>query len=464
MKKLLFASSEIFPYAKSGGLADVSDALPQALKSFIDVSRVMPLYSFINKDSLQHFESFEIILAKINYSVDVWLHVEHGISNYFIQAPFLSDTQNMYSDEKGDYPNNDIRFAIFCRAIVELAQTLHVDILHLNDWHTALAALFVKEQELSLKTVFTIHNLAYQGLFAQDTLSKVGIDERYFTLEGLEFYSKVNFLKAGVLYSDRVTTVSPSYAKEILMPIHGCGLDGFLAHNREKISGILNGINYELFNPKRDKYLTYDFDEKSLTNKAKNKSSFLKEFALQGKKKPLFIMITRLVEQKGVDLLIDSLGSVLNQDINLFIMGDGSGNFVQALEKESQEHKNFVFVNRYDEALAHMAYAAADFLLMPSKFEPCGLNQMIAMHYGTIPIVHSVGGLKDSVKESKKLTCGNGVIFKTFTTKAFVLALKRAMNLYADKTRLKSLIEKNMSCDFSFYESAKRYFALYKSL
>lgn len=465
MKKLLFASSEIFPYAKSGGLADVADALPNALKTFVAITRVMPLYGFLDRSTVELFRSFEIELAGINYKIEIYSNVVNNITNYFVKAPLLSDTQYMYGDEEGDFSNNDIRFGIFCMAIVELAQQLHVDILHLNDWHTALAALFIKMKKLDIKTVFTIHNLAYQGVFEKESLYKLGIDESYFTLDGLEFYSKVNFLKAGVQYSDKVTTVSPSYAKEILTPEYGCGLDGFLAYNKEKISGILNGINYEIFNPKTDKNILYAFDENSLVNKAKNRSAFLKKIALKGNKKPLVIMVTRLVEQKGVDLLIESLDSLLIENFNLVIMGDGGGEFVKELDQYTKEYKNFCFINGYNHLLSHEAYAAADFLLMPSRFEPCGLNQMIAMHYGTVPIVHSVGGLKDSVKESKtKFPCGSGVVFKKFTKKALVKAVKRALLLKEEQQKFKKMIDTNMRCDFSFVSSAKKYFKLYKQI
>lgn len=461
--KVMFASSEIFPYAKSGGLADAADALPQVLSSDVDISSVMPLYGFMNKKKLDYSDTFKLTFGGTDYKIDLYTKENNGIKTYFIEAPFLSDTQNLYGDQDGDYPNNDLRFGIFCMAIVELSTRLKVDILHLNDWHTALAALFIKERHSEIKTVFTIHNLAYQGLFEKSSVERLGIDKKYFTIDGLEFYSKMNFLKAAIAYSDSITTVSPTYAKEILTKEFGCGLDGFLACHKDKLTGILNGINTVIFNPKKDKNIPVSFDKNSLENKYENKVQFIKKSTLKDPRKPLFVMVSRLVEQKGVDLLIDSLDSILEKKLNLFVVGEGSVEYVKKLKEFSKRYDNFEFFDGYDESLSHQTYAAADFLLMPSRFEPCGLNQMIAMRYGTIPIVHAVGGLKDSVHEEAAL-CGGGIIYEKQSKQEFLSAIDRALKLKKEGKKIRTLIESNMDCDFSFKHSALEYIEVYKKI
>ncbi len=461
--QVLFVSSEIFPYAKSGGLADVADALPAVLQEYITIFRVMPMYGFMDKDSFTYERSYKISFCGIDYKINLYTKEKEGIRTYFIQAPLLSSTENLYCDKEGDYPNNDLRFGIFCRAVVELSIALKVDILHLNDWHSALCALFVKERKLKIKTLFTIHNLAYQGVFGKSSLQRLGIDSKYFTIDGLEFYDKVNFLKAGIAYSDHVTTVSPTYAKEILTKEFGCGLEGFLSYHKNKLSGILNGINDTIFDPAEDELLCCKFDKERVEEKYKNKVDFIKKSTLKDPRRPLFVMVARLVEQKGIDLFLSSLKMLMSKKINLFLLGEGSEEFSKKLRQFSNEYDNFEFFEVYDESLSHRIYAAADFLLMPSKFEPCGLNQMIAMRYGTIPVVHAVGGLKDSVHEDGT-SCGGGIVFKKYTKKEFLFAVERALDLKKESKKLQEIIERNMQCDFSFKPSALEYLKLYESL
>ena len=456
---ILFASSEIFPHAKSGGLADVADSLPKSLAEFENISKVMPLYGFMKSDDLKHEFTDNINLGGVSYRVDFYKKINKNIETYFVKAPLLSNTKNLYGYKDEDYANNDLRFGIFCKSIVVLAQKLRVDILHLNDWHTALGALFVKDEKLKIKTVFTIHNLAYQGIFDKNSLKRLSINQEYFNMDGLEFYGKISFLKAGIAYSDAITTVSPTYAKEILTKEFGCGLEGFLRHHKNKLSGILNGIDVDLFNPKNDETLYLKYDENSVENKKENKRAFLKNSTLKDLRVPLFVMITRLVEQKGIDLVIKSLKEFLAKRVNFFILGEGSLEISKKLEKFSKEYKNFEFIDTYDEILSHKTYAAADFLLMPSKFEPCGLNQMIAMKYGTIPIVHDVGGLKDSVEDGV-----NGFKFKKETKKEFLLTVEMALKLKKNSKKFNSMRVLNMQKDLSFRASALKYIEVYKKI
>ena len=459
---VLFASSEIYPYAKSGGLADVADALPEALKKSINISRVMPLYSFMDVKKFKLYTSYSVKIATIVYDIEVFSLKKNEITSYFIKAPHLSTTEMMYGSKESDYENNDLRFALFSMAIVKLAQELDIKVLHLNDWHTALAALYVKEFALNIRVIFTIHNLAYQGLFDEHTLCKIGLNKKYFHLDALEFYNKVNFLKAGIAYSDVVTTVSPTYAKEILTREFGCGLDGFLNYHKEKLYGILNGINVTRFNASKDKMIVHNYDRNSLEKKHDNKIDFIQHSTLKDPRKPLFVMVARLVQQKGISLILDSFEELVSQNINLFILGEGDKTISQKFTMLALQHSNFEYFDGYDEALSHKTYAAADFVLIPSIFEPCGLTQLIAMEYGAIPIVHAVGGLKDSVYEDGTL-CGEGIVYENQSREEFLFAIQRALKLKKNGKKLKKKRVHNMGCDFSFTPSALEYLKLYKS-
>ncbi|MDH4944912.1 glycogen synthase [Sulfurimonas sp. C5] len=461
--KVLFAASELLPYVKTGGLADVADALPRALKKYMDISVVIPLYGFLEIESLQEFDRFELELGGILYSIEIYFTLQEGLSVYFIKAPLLSTTKHLYGYNDIDYANNDLRFGIFSAAIVELSLKLKIDLLHLNDWHTALAALFIDQRSLNIKTVFTIHNLAYQGIFSKESCERLGIDPSYFNMDALEFYGQLNSMKGGIAYSDAVTTVSPSYAQEILTDEFGCGLEGFLSYHDDKLSGILNGINTKVFDPANDPYLQECYNSTTLENKHENKVAFLKTSKLKDPRKTLFVVISRLVEQKGMELLIKVLPDMLEKKINVFVLGEGEELYTSKLNTLASKYSNFDFQNSYDEVLSHKVYAAADFFVMPSLFEPCGLAQMIAMRYGTIPIVHAIGGLKDSVHEEKN-RCGRGIVFEKYTKKEFSKAIERALKLKRDSEAFKEAVVFNMECDFSFETGAKSYMKLYESL
>lgn len=459
--KVLFAASEIYPYAKTGGLADVANALPLALKEYVNIARIMPLYGFMQADSFAYYDSFTITLGTEDYSVSILQDESEGIVTYFVQAPFLSQKDSLYGEAYGEYADNALRFAIFSMAIVQFCLRQSITLIHLNDWHTALVALFIKDFALPVKTLFTIHNLAYQGIFKRSSLSHLGIKESYFTLDGIEFYGKINFLKAGIAYSDTITTVSTQYAKEILLQTYGCGLEGFLQVHQKRLFGIMNGIDTHFFNPLTDNALAYNYDIKNITKKEKNKQFLVQKFQIKNLEAPLFIMISRLVEQKGITLLRAILEEFLCEEVTLLIVGEGERPICQELLQLAQTHDNLHLFCGYDETLSHQAYAGADFLLMPSVFEPCGLNQMIAMRYGVIPIVHAVGGLKESVHENEPL-CGRGICYEEQTIEAFLAAIKRALilqNKVQEEIRLF-----NMQCDFSFNKSALAYLKLYECL
>ncbi len=460
---LLFASAEIHPFAKSGGLADVAHALPRALaKEGITINRVMPRYSFVSLNNLQPCEpALHVTLGGVTYPIALYCLDNDNVTTYFIDAPLLSTTQHAYGDETGDYTINDMRFGIFCEAVIQLAEHLGSDVIHCNDWHTGLIPFLVKTRHLPIKTLFTIHNLAYQGLFEQSSLKRLGIDECYFHLEALEFYGHLSFMKAGIAYCDALTTVSPTYAKEIVTPEFGCGLEGFLRSHQQKLSGILNGIDTAFFDPAQDQTLAAPFDAQSLKNKLKNKKFILKTSDMAESSLPLFIMISRPVQQKGFELLIESIHALLKRPLNLIVLSGCDNEYCTELKAVAKHHPNFFLHIGYDESLSHRLYAAADFLLMPSLFEPCGLNQMIAMRYGAIPIVHSVGGLKDTVHEDSNV-CGRGIIFSKSSKRALLMACDRALKLSSKERH--EYMRFNMACDLSFQQSALQYINQYQTI
>jgi starch synthase len=468
--RLLFAASEVYPFAKSGGLADVAHSLPRALGGACDVTVVMPLYRLVDRETFgiePLKEGFDVTMGGTDYPVSLYGCRYEGVEYRFVYAPLLCEREYLYGPPERGYEDNALRFGLFSHAIVELAKRGAYDIAHLNDWQCGLAALLIREAgELQTKTLYTIHNLAYQGLFGIDTLRTLGIPLKHFTMEGVEFYGKVSFMKAGIGYADRVTTVSPTYAGEILTPEFGCGLEGYLRYHREKLSGIANGIDTEHFAPRADAALVQPYGEPS--GKAANKRAFLERVGLAGEQKPLFIFIGRFTWQKGLDLLIDALPKMAVSACNIAILGEGEAVYRDRLRAIAESRSNVSLEFGYDEGLSHRMYAAADFLLMPSLFEPCGLNQMIAMHYGAVPLVHRVGGLADTVASAAdfdpEAPDGYGIRFDGPTEDALLEAFDRALELYGDGERFEAVAAHNMGCDFSWRERAGAYTALYEAL
>ena len=341
-----------------------------------------------------------------------------------------------------------------------------IDVLHLNDWHTALAALWAKEILPELHVVFTIHNLAFQGLFPRESVERLGLREHYFTPDGIEFWGEMSCMKAGIAYSDVVTTVSPTYAKEILLPEFGCGLEGYIGVHSAKLHGILNGIDTVLFDPLIDPALPKNYGSGKLENKKSNKILFCEEDGLRDAEKPLIVFIGRFTEQKGLDIIIEALPKLLIMKCNIAILGEGDETMAEALKRASKNDDNFSILFGYDESLSHRMYAAADFLLMPSRFEPCGLNQLISLRYGTIPIVNDVGGLHDTVRDiddTDNPICGQGIVLRTLSSNAIVKSVKRSLQLFASTKRCSKISKTNMHCNVSFEESAKSYLKLYRN-
>ncbi|HEX5329444.1 glycogen/starch synthase [Sulfuricurvum sp.] len=466
-KSLLFASSEVYPFVKTGGLADVSHSLPRALRESYDVTVVLPLYRLIDRKrfNIARLESFEITMGENVYPVELHGTTLDGMEYRFVYAPLLCDREFLYGSAECGYEDNAERFALYSYVLREMVRREPYALLHLNDWQCALAALFIKEDTaIKAKTLYTIHNLAYQGVFESSILPRIGIDERYFTMEALEFYNQVNYMKAGIAYADVITTVSPTYAKEILTPEFGCGLEGFLQFHKRKLHGILNGIDTDHFSPATDAALIECYT--SAKGKKASKSDLLKQLGLKGVTKPLFVFIGRLAHQKGIDLLIETLPKMAELECTIAVLGEGGGAYGDALNAIAERYANVSVTSGYDEALSHRMYAAADFLVMPSLFEPCGLNQMIAFAYGAIPIVNRVGGLADTVKKlesfEEESASGFGILLTSATSRALLSAVKKGCELYGDKKRFEMIVNHNMRCDYSWSKSAQEYLKLYQ--
>ena len=471
--KILFVSSEIYPYAKSGGLADVAHSLPQSLGKKIKVYSIMPLYKFIDRDKYDIESSeveFEYWLAGVCYRFEVFVRKSNKY-DLFLYNDILCERDELYGDSFGAYSDNALRFGLFSYGVLEamIRMNLEVETIHLNDWQSSLIALLAKERyKLEQKIVLTIHNLAYQGIFGKSIMDILEIDwERCFKPERLEYFDGVNFLKSGIFYSDRVTTVSPSYAKEIQTPLFGNDLNEILRENSKKLKGILNGISYKSFNPKTDDAIYKKFDIKNFDDKSRNKKRLLKELGMEVdvKERPLFIFIGRFTQQKGIELLIELLHLFKDFEANMVILGSGEEYYNRIFRVLQDKYKNIHIGIGYNEALSRKMYAGADFLMMPSRFEPCGLNQMIAMKYGAVPIVAKTGGLKDTVFDftdiEDKFDKGIGVTYEEQNLYWFMHAIAKALSLYGNRKKFAKICKHNMGVDNSWKHSSNEYLKIY---
>jgi starch synthase len=380
-----------------------------------------------------------------------------------------------YSDQHGqEWDDNALRFAIFCLAAVDIALNKlgiewQPDIVHCNDWQSGLIPALLSLHKKRPATVFTIHNLAYQGVFKQSTFSDLDLPEELWHLDGLEYYNQLSFIKGGLAYADKITAVSPNYAREILEPEYAYGLDGLLSHRKEQLSGILNGIDEKHWNPGTDNYLVQKYNRRTLNKKSLNKTALQQELSLPVDETiPMIGMVSRLVEQKGLEIILQSLESILKLPLQLVILGTGEPHYELKLCKiEKRYPENFKIVVGYDEALAHRIEAASDMYLMPSTFEPCGLNQLYSLRYGTLPVVTPVGGLADTVINANDINIAdktaNGFVLKNKSSRELQTCIKKALSLYKKPDTWRQLQLTAMSSDFSWETSAKRYVDLYQA-
>ncbi|HLE40104.1 MAG TPA: glycogen synthase GlgA [Nitrospirota bacterium] len=474
--RILFAASEAAPFAKTGGLADVAGSLPPALASLgHDVRVVMPRYQCVDPDrfKLKHIATFYVPLGSWKERGDILQGKMGGnVTVYFINKDIYYNRPHLYRTPHADYPDNAERFTFFSRSIFELCRAVGFspDIIHAHDWQTGLVPFYLKKvyRDNALfrntKTVFTVHNLGYQGLFWHWDLRLIGAGWDVFTPEGMEFWGKISFLKAGLVYSDLITTVSETYGKEIQTPKYGSGLNGVLAKRSVDLSGIMNGIDYGVWNPARDEFIAQRYSASRPAGKSACKEALRKRVGLPPSNAPLIGMVARLTEQKGLDILMEALPKIISLGAQIIIQGTGEERYHRSLTEAAGRYPNQMRVLlRFEEALARSIYAGSDLFLMPSRYEPCGLGQMIALRYGSVPLVRKTGGLADTVESyNSKTGQGTGFVFNEYSPLALIAALRRALAVYRNREKWTSLMRAGMKQDFSWARSAKEYVKLYR--
>lgn len=474
--KICYVTSECVPFVKTGGLADVSGSLPHALaKLGFDIRVFLPLYDLIDKEKYElkreELLELEINLPGINNRFDVYSCKFNGIEYYFIDCPNYFGRGAVYSTDEDE----NERFIFFQHAVIRFLQMLKwsPDVFHCNDWQSALIPALLKlvyswdNLFAKSKSLLSIHNIGYQGMFDPDSVLKAGFGESTFVLGGpFEFNGFVNFLKAGIFYADFVSTVSPTYSKEIQTPEFGSGLEGVLKARGDKVFGILNGIDSDDWNPSSDRLINRNYTYKTIGEKEYNKRYLLSKAGIEYNPGiPLFGIVSRLAWQKGLELVVELTEKRADGKFHMIILGNGEKKYEDFFKTASIKHKGIIksFIE-YDNKMAHLITAGADFFLMPSRYEPCGLNQMYSLNYGTVPIVRKVGGLSDTVVDITENENGNGFSFKEFNYIDFENCFDSAIKLYADKERLLKAILNGMTRDFSWEKSAKEYAGLYKQL
>ena len=476
--KIAMIASEVSPLAKSGGLADVIGTLSVALERLgHEPCVLMPAYRPVLQSTFPVRETGITLSVPVAgqqiQSTILETTIGKGVSVYLTRADQYFDREFLYGAPTGDYPDNAERFVFFSRAALELLRLKPVEIVHCHDWQAALATVFLKTQPVhyaetaGAKTVFTIHNLGFQGIFAPAAWSLLNLDASYFTPPFLEFYGNVSFLKGALLLADKITTVSPSYAQEILGAEQGFGLEGVLQQRAADLVGILNGVDYYHWNPWTDPFLTHHYGEHSLNVKRDCKKALQRVVGLPDKiDTPLLAMISRLTFQKGFELVEDVFDQLMERDVQVVLLGTGESRFEQFFRNAAERYPERVAVEiSFNEALAHQIEAGADLFLMPSQYEPCGLNQMYSLKYGTIPIVRAVGGLKDTVEDyDVESQTGTGFVFAPYTSAAMLDAIDRGLTAYRDNQAWTALKRRAMAKDFSWERSARLYSNLYQQL
>lgn len=476
--RVMMASSEAVPFAKTGGLADVAGALPKALKKTgVDVALVIPKYRAVDEARFKLKETGITIKVPIAGGVKkasvLKGALEGDIPAYFIKKDNYYDREHLYGTADGDYPDNAERFIFFSRAALELCKAIDfkADIIHCNDWQTSLIPIYLKSLYRDdpffsgTSSVLTVHNLGYQGLFWHFDMHLTGLGWDLYTPEGIEFYGKINFLKVGLIYSDVITTVSKAYSREIQTRELGHGLEGVIAKREDDLYGIINGIDYDEWDPAKDSYLTAHYGPDDMKGKALCKTEVQRIFSLPvSADVPLIAMISRLAGQKGFDLIEEAMGELMGMDIQMVFLGTGDRRYQKLLEEIGRRYPEKAGVKiAYDTALAHKIEAGADIFLMPSRYEPCGLNQIYSLKYGTIPVVRATGGLDDTVKNFNPHTGhGNGFKFSDYSSEAMLEAVNKAVDIYKDRTAWKKAMHNAMSSDFSWEHSAREYVKVYK--
>ncbi len=471
---ILFVSSEVAPWSKTGGLGDVAGALPRALAGRgHGVTVVSPRYYGV--DVRQGFQPLHGAVRVRGEATTLWLTREGGVAYYFVEHDrYFGSRRGLYGDAHGDYGDNAERFAYLARAALALPGALGVRprIVHGNDWQAGLVPFLLRHEHRQdpalarARSVFTIHNLAYQGVFPKQALPALGLPWSAFRPDALEFYDHLSFMKAGLTSTDAITTVSPNYAREILTPEGGAQLDGVLRGRAADLTGILNGIDVDAWDPARDRHLPARYTADELGGKAACKEALQRELKLPvAADVPLVGMVGRLAEQKGIDLAAAVLPRLAGLDVQLAVLGSGERRLESLFVRASRDHPQKIATRiGFDEGLAHRIEAGADVFLMPSRFEPCGLNQMYSLRYGTVPVVRAVGGLEDTVEDYDGKDRGTGFKFKEYHPRALWGALLRALEAHRDRAAWVAMMRRGMAIDFSWDRSAEGYEAVYAKL
>ena len=484
---VLFVSSEVFPYSKTGGLADVSNSLPQALNSLGNEVRIItPKYGQLDERRLQIHEIKRLKDLNVNITgkarkFNIKSSFIHGKNTkaqiYLLENQDYFKNKGIYQNSrtKKDFPNNDERFLFFCKAVLDILEILQwkPDIIHCNDWQTGLIPAFLKTvyknntHVKDIKTVFAIHNLAHQGNFPKSTFKKTGLRESVFTNKGGYHKGKFNYLKTALNYADKITTVSERYAQEIRQDKNfSCGMEEVLNRRKRDLVGILNGVDYSVWNPNVDKVIPYRYTYQEIPLKYENKRELLNMFKFEyNEDVPLIGLVSRLVDSKGFDLIFKMLPKLMKENVQMIILGIGDEKYQKFLRNAKKKYPKKLIVHiGYDEKLAHHIEAGCDMYLMPSMREPCGLNQLYSLRYGTIPIVRETGGLADAVIDYRKPK-GNGFLFKKYNPNELYKSVMKAISVFKkDSEKCHSLIRNGMILDYSWKVAAKKYMALYKKL
>ena len=466
---VLMVSSEASPWAKTGGLADVLGSLPAALAQLgHKVGVVIPRYmDAFEAPATRVYDNLWILIGRTWYETTIWELETAGVRYFFVGQHELYDRPTLYGDHTGDFPDNHIRFALLCKAALEVARRLFpTDIFHCHDWQTGLLPFYLKDPIdpafIGAHSLLTIHNLGYQGHFDRTAMRDLGLPATLFQPDGIEFWGKVNFLKAGIVFADALTTVSPTYAREIQTPEFGWGLDGLLAKRKADLHGILNGVDYSRWNPETDSSIPANYSDSDLRGKHTCKRELLKEMGLppSALQKPLLGIVSRFAGQKGFDLLPPIAADLFAGDVCLVALGNGEEPIEQFFRDLQAAFPDKVAVREgYDETLAHRIEAGADIFLMPSRYEPCGLNQIYSLRYGTVPVVHATGGLEDTIVDAV-----TGFKFDDYNGEALLEAIRRACLCREDRKAWTVMMVRGMQQDFSWAASAGEYSAVYSGL
>lgn len=475
MIKVLFVASEAVPFVKTGGLGDVIGSLPGALRDRgVDARVILPKYSFIPQEFKKEMAWLKTIDVPVGWrkqycGIEMLKH--DGVTFYFLDNEYYFKRPGPYG-----YYDDGERFAFFSRAVLEAIPYLgfRPHILHCHDWQGGAIPLLLKALFRNhpvyrrLQTVFTIHNLRYQGIFPPNIVGDLlGLGPEYLTPEGIEFFGNANFMKAGLMYSNIITTVSTTYAQEIQTPFYGEGLEGVLQKKQEQLYGVLNGIDYAVFNPRKDPHIFKGYGPEDLQGKVENKIRLQSLLNLEENPRiPLLGLVSRLVAQKGLDLLEHVLKDILAMDVQMVVLGSGEKRYEEMFRKAGNQYSKKISAHiLFDNALAHKIYAASDLFLMPSLFEPCGLGQLIAMKYGTLPLVRETGGLKDTVQPYEEETGeGYGFTFTNYNAHEMLGTIQKALEIYRDQELWNKLMQRAMKLDFSWNTSAGDYISLYKGM